>query len=88
MKPLAPIRITDRTRRVRPDGSLAGSEIWAAETTDGAWSIVREEVPGTPWTVVRKADKRRGGSYRNLDVARHAIAIGWAAKQADEQVAA
>ncbi|MGI8426057.1 MAG: hypothetical protein ACR2M4_05565 [Actinomycetota bacterium] len=29
-------------------------EIWEATTEDGTWAFCREELPGTPWTILHK----------------------------------
>lgn len=83
---LAPIVVTSRSRRIvgGEAGDLTSAEeVWAARTTDGAWELVREDVPGTPWQVVRTADKRSGGSYSTLRAARVAIASGTATFEAN-----
>lgn len=77
--PMAPIRVTESARAVRPGGALSTSrEVWAAETTDGVWEIRRLEEPGTPWLILRKADRARGGLARSLSRARASIAAGHA----------
>lgn len=88
--PLAPIVVTSRARRILGNDMgrvTKASEVWAARTTDGVWDIIREEIPGTPWAVVRRADKADGGSYGSLRKAREAIACGWAETEARVHVA-
>lgn len=83
---LAPVVVTSRAHRI-VGGEVAAltseAEVWAARTTDGRWDITREDAPGTPWRVVRIADKRSGGSYGTLRAARAAIADGTAEREAN-----
>lgn len=60
-------------------GKLTVSEVWAARTLDGVWEMRREDRPGTPWVLLRVADKRSGGTYGTLRACRVAIADGTAA---------
>lgn len=83
---LAPIVVTETARRQLAGDSGAttkGAEVWAARTVDGAWDLIREETPGTPWVVVRIADKRSGGAFGTLRAAQIAIASGAAERMAN-----
>lgn len=75
-KPLAPIRVTERSPRMDSDG--LGSEVWAAITLDGAWTIERTEDRGTPWMLTRTADHQSAGQVGTLKQAREIIASGMA----------
>ncbi len=70
---LAPVTITRRSTNLR----TGRKEIWEAVTKDGAYTIERIEDIGTPWAILRNADKVWVGSYYgSLRKARLAIALG------------
>lgn len=68
-------------------GAKTRRECWAAETTDGKWWIERVEVPGSPWQVIRNADRAYGHLHGTLRAARQSIAAGWEDTRADEYAA-
>ena len=78
VKPLAPIRVTERAPRVLRDGRSTGGEVWCAVTVDGAWKIERTEDPGTPWMLTRLADEQSAGQVGTLKHAQEIIASGQA----------
>lgn len=86
---LAPIIVTEKAPRqlAGDSGATTKDEVWSARTTDGVWDILREEVPGTPWAIVRIADQRRAGTHGTLRAARIAIAKGHAAFEASRCLA-
>lgn len=65
---LPPIRKTVFYRAFRS----GRRECWEAETVDGTWVFVREESPGTPWLVRRRADGEIVAMAGSLDRARRA----------------
>lgn len=70
------IVITARAPRVDGTGNLRGTEVWSARTVDGLWEMHREEIPGTPWVVLRTSDGRRCGTYASLPACQKAIGNG------------
>ena len=78
IKPLAPIRVTERYSRPDAEGHSRGSEVWAAVTLDGAGTIERTEDPGTPWMLTRTCDNQSAGQVGTLKRAQEIIASGLA----------
>lgn len=51
MTPIVITRTAGRLSTTRPGTRVSHREIWEARSTDGTWTYVRLEEPGTPWRV-------------------------------------
>lgn len=51
---MTPVEITDRAHTLRSGGPSRTREVWEARSTDGTWTYVRTDEPGTPWTVTHE----------------------------------
>lgn len=47
-------------------GGRRRRECWSATTTDGVWSIERQEMTGTPWEVFHHPTQRSAGLVPSL----------------------
>lgn len=76
---LAEVRVTQR--RVFARRGRRCTEVVQAVTADGAWTIGKEDSPGTPWWVTETATGLPAGMLTTLDAARHHIGSGEARRE-------
>lgn len=76
---LAAVQVTQR--RVFLRRGRRCTEIIQAVTEDGAWTIGKEDSPGTPWWVTQTATGLPAGMLTTLDAARWHIASGEAGRE-------
>jgi hypothetical protein len=81
---LAAVRVTQQRVFIRTgrDGrQRRRTEVVQAVTVDGAWTIGKEDSPGTPWWVTQTATGLPAGMLTTLDAARHHIGSGEAERE-------